>query len=177
MNAKHTLENYYTGKTKIFISCISIFYFSVLVPIFCLSQNIKAREVISINAGIGSLTFYGDIGSKSIAEGYSFMRSGYFLSIEKEIKKNISLSVHILKGKIAREGQFSDDFPKLNFQSPLTQFGLNGIFSMLIKEEQSVIPFLSAGFSFLLCDPYGDLLDKNENTYYYWNDGSIRNLP
>ena len=179
MKITHELKNQCTVKNKTYISHFFIGYFLVFLPFYCLSQNTtgKEKEVISIGAGIGFLSFYGDIGGNSIADGYSFMRTGYFLSVEKKIRKNVSLSLHLLRGKIARDGQFSDGFPKLNFQSPLTQFSLNGIFSIVVQEEQSVIPFLSAGISFILFDPHGDLLDKNGNTYYYWKDGSIRNLP
>lgn len=179
MKINYKSENHTTGKIKIFTSYTFVCFFLVLFPFYCFSQNIngKEKEVISMSAGIGSLTFYGDVGGNSIADGYSFIRNGYFLSFEKKIRKNVSLSLNLLRGKIAREGLFSDKFPRLNFQSPLTQFSLNGIFSILVKEEQSVIPFVSAGFSFILFDPHGDLLDKNGNTYYYWKDGSIRDLP
>jgi hypothetical protein len=57
------------------------------------------------------------------------------------------------------------------------QFGMSGTFLMAGKNEHTVIPFISAGFSYLLFDPYGDLLDKNGIPYYYWKDGSIRDLP
>ena len=38
-------------------------------------------------------------------------------------------------------------------------------------------PFLGAGIGMLHYDSYADLKDANGETYYYWQDGSIRNQP
>lgn len=135
----------------------------------------QKEEIIAISAGAGVLTFHGDVGSASLVGDYSFIRSGYSFSIEKYFGNKFALSLNMLKGKIARDEKASDNLPKLNFESPITQFGLSATF--LMAGQRPVIPFLSAGFSFVLFDPHGDLMDKYGNNYYYWKDGSIRDLP
>jgi hypothetical protein len=47
----------------------------------------------------------------------------------------------------------------------------------MIKSDYAVAPYVGVGFHYLKFDPYGDLHDKNDKDYYYWNDGSIRDLP
>lgn len=137
----------------------------------------KEKEVIAFSAGAGVLTFHGDVGKGSLVGAYSFIRGGYSFAVEKYLKKNISLSLNVLTGKIARDEKSSDNLPKLNFESPLTQFGLSGTFYLQGKNEPSVIPFISAGFSYVMFDPRGDLMNKDNYAYYYWKDGSIRDLP
>jgi len=137
----------------------------------------KSKEIIAVSAGTGALTFYGDVGNNSLVGAYSFMRSGYSFSIEKYLSSNFALSLNLLKGKIARDETASDNLPKLNFESPITQFGISATLLMAGRRQKAVIPFLSAGFSFLSFDPHSDLKDKFGSDYYYWNDGSIRDLP
>ena len=142
---------------------------------FSFSQN-KEKEIIALNAGAGVLTFHGDVGS-SFVGAYSYIRRGFSFSAEKYFNKNFSLSLGFLGGKIARDEKATDDLPKLNFESPVTQFGVNGTYYICGKKEQFVIPFLSAGISFFMFDPHGDMKDANGNSYYYWQDGSIKDLP
>ena len=137
----------------------------------------KEKEIIAISAGTGVLTFHGDVGGSSVVGAYSFIRSGFNISAEKYFNKNFALSLNMLKGKIARDEKSSDKLPQLNFESPLMQFGLSGTFLIAGKNEPAVIPFISAGFSWLSFDPHGDMLDASGKSYYYWNDGSIRDLP
>lgn len=141
-----------------------------------MAQN-KQKEIIAVSAGAGALTFHGDVGSNALVGAYSFMRSGYSFAIEKKLGSSFAVSLNLLKGKVARDETATDNLPKLNFESPLTQFGLSATFLMTGKRQKAVIPFLSTGFSFLSFDPHGDLKDKSGSDYYYWTDGSIRDLP
>ena len=175
---RHNLNSYLTvGKCRILFVCLA---FSILNTQYSiLSAQSKEREVIALSAGTGVLTFHGDVGSNSLVGAYSFIRSGISISAEKYFNKNFALSLNFLKGKIARDEIASDNLPKLNFESPITQLGISGTLLLAGKKEKehTVIPFLSAGFSFLSFDPHGDLFDKYGKSYNYWKDGSIRDLP
>src|SRR5207253_10795445 len=48
---------------------------------------------------------------------------------------------------------------------------------IMIKSDYPVAPYIFTGIHYLKFDPYGDLKDKNGTPYYYWSDGSIRDLP
>lgn len=137
----------------------------------------KEKEIIAVSAGIGALTFHGDVGNNSLVGAYSFMRSGSSFSIEKQVAGNFVLSLNLLRGKIARDETASDSIPRQNFESPITQFGISGTLLAPARRQKAVIPFLSAGVEILSFDPHGDLKDTYGNTYYYWQDGSVRDLP
>ncbi len=162
-----------------------LFYYSVIPSFFLCSsinafgqgEKAKERDIIAVTAGIGVLTFQGDVGSNSVVGSYSYIRPGFSVSLEKNINKNFSISLNFLQGKIARDEKASDNLPKLNFESPITQIGLSATYLMAGKNDPTVIPFIAAGISYLMFDPHGDQLDRNGNPYYYWKDGSIRDLP
>ncbi|OHB71135.1 MAG: hypothetical protein A2W17_08175 [Planctomycetes bacterium RBG_16_41_13] len=159
-------------KKKILVCCFLLFSFP-----WGRSGWAQQKEIVAISAGAGALTFHGDVGSNSLVGAYSFMRSGYSFSIEKKAGNNFALSLNLLKGKLARDEKSSDNLPKLNFESPITQIGISGTFLMTAKRQKAVTPFFSAGVEFISFDPQGDLKDKYGSNYYYWNDGSIRDLP
>lgn len=163
---------------------VILIVYCLLFPFNSYSQERKddEKEIIAVGAGAGILTFYGDVGKGSLVGSYSTIRGAFSVSVEKQLHRNFSLSLNLLKGKVARDEESSDNIPKLNFESPITQIGLIGTFLIQHKKEHSdnyreVIPFISTGISYVLFDPHGDLLDKSGNSYYYWKDGSIRNLP
>jgi len=137
----------------------------------------KQKEIIAVGAGAGVLTFHGDVGKSALVGNYSYIRSAFSLSVEKYFNRNFSLSLNLLKGKVARDEKASDNLPKLNFESPISQIGISATYLIQGKNEQFVIPFISAGIGVFMFDPHADLLDKNGNSYYYWKDGSIRDLP
>lgn len=161
-------------KANVFLFVFFMLFF--IMPVVY-AQNIRQKEIVAISAGAGVLTFHGDVGHNSLAGAYSFIRGGTFCSLEKYFGRNFSASLTFLKGRIARDEESSDKFPKRNFESFISQVGLSGSFFIQKKKEQVVVPFVSAGISYFLFNPHADLIDKKGNYYYYWKDGSIRNLP
>ena len=144
-----------------------VFFFCLLVFVCNSFSQTKEKEILAFSLGSGVLTFHGDVGSNSLVGSYSFIRTGFSFSVEKYFNKNFLLSLSALRGKISRDELASDNLPKLNFESPISQFGLSGTFLMAGKREQFVIPFLSAGISFLAFDPHGDMKDFYGRYYYY----------
>lgn len=163
-------------KTNIFLFSPLILYLLWFVPM-AHTQPSSQKEIVAISGGVGVLTFHGDVGHNSLAGVYSFIRGGSSYSLEKYFGRNFSASLTLLKGRIARDEKSSDKLPKLNFESFISQIGLSGSFFMQGRKEQFIVPFASAGISYFLFNPHADLIDKNGNYYYYWKDGSIRNLP
>lgn len=159
----------------------TLLLFWMLLPLgqgLLFSQSTSGeKEIIGVSAGAGVITFHGDVGSNSLVGAYSFIRGGASYSLEKSFNRNFSVSLSLLKGRIARDEKSSDNLPKLNFESFISQVGLNGMFLMQGKKEQFVIPYVSAGISYFLFNPHADLIDGNGNLYHYWKDGSIRDLP
>lgn len=172
--------NYHLCKSSFAVyASLILFTLCILNSAFCFAQYYKdeKKEVIALSAGSGVLTFHGDVGTNSLVGAYSFIRGGYSISADKYFGKKFCASLGMLQGKVARDEKASDNLPKLNFESHITQFGLSGTFLMDFKKEQFIIPFVSAGLSYFQFRPFGDLTGKNGTPYYYWKDGSIRDLP
>src|ERR1051326_8889493 len=146
------------------------------VEAFSQQQN-KQKEIFAIGAGAGVLTFHGDVGKGSLGSSYSFIRSGYSLSAEKFLGRNLSVSFNLLNGKIVSDEKSSDNLPKRNFESFISQKSFCASFFFRGKKEQLLIPYFSTGIGFLTFSPSTDLKDKNNVHYHYWKDGSIKDLP
>lgn len=155
---------------------------AVLNASFAQKENSSAKKESpfpSVELGAGILTFKGDLGKGSGISTYSRIRSGYHLTIEQRFHPAIGVSLNALYGKLA-QSERSTMFNR-NFESPLLQVDLNAVFhfdnGFMLKRDAMVAPYLSAGIGYTKFDPHGDLKDKNSNPYYYWSDGSIRDLP
>jgi hypothetical protein len=136
----------------------------------------STRHYPSIMGGFGVIKFTGDVGKHSSVNPLIDARPAFYLKGEYRFGKYFGLMGGGLFGKMAgtenREGNF------LNFQSKAMQFDLNFVtyFDHLFKQNDEVSPFLSVGIGYLLFDPYGDL-KTGDSKYYYWSDGSVRDLP
>ena len=138
----------------------------------------KPKQLPSVALGIGILTFNGDIGNGIKPSKYSKIKGGLNLTVEQRIGKYIGVSISGLYGKLSDNE--STETRNLNFQSKIIQADLCLVAHFdndLIFQRKSIFaPYLMAGVGFLKFDPYGDLKDANGNTYYYWRDGSIKDL-
>ncbi len=139
------------------------------------------RDILSLGTGAGVLTFFGDLSSDSELSNYTNVKAGYNFQLERRLGAFFGLQLNGLFGKIAYN-EISRDFKNLrNFQSTLSNFNLNFMFHLdndfMIKRKSQFTPYLMAGVGYSIFDPHGDLKDENGNTYYYWEDGTIRDLP
>jgi hypothetical protein len=138
------------------------------------------KNLPSVSLGAGTLLYNGDVGKNSGLNIYTRMRAGYSFSVEQRFMKMLGVSLCGIFGKIAGEDRSSDTLMNRNFESKVMQFGLNVAFhfdnDLMIKSDFPIGPYVFAGFHYLMFDPYGDLKDKNGENYYYWSDGSIRDL-
>lgn len=134
--------------------------------------------------GLGSLSYYGDVRdvySKNPVVG----RMPFTAGISRKLSPFLSGDFFILKGNMS--GLERNNGRNFNF---LTNFFIGGAsitynFYHLLKkpdiflplEEQRVlIPFLSVGIETMNFNSKTDLKDANGNLYYYWSDGTIRNV-
>ena len=140
---------------------------------------VKESKFPSVLLGTGILTFKGDLGKGSNISTYSRIRSGFHLTIEQRFHKMIGVSLTGVYGKLAQSERSLRS--NRNFESPLLQIDVNGVLhfdnDIILKRDAVAAPYLSLGFGYTKFDPHGDMLDKNNAPYYYWSDGSIRNLP
>jgi hypothetical protein len=141
------------------------------------NENNSDRHYPSLMLGVGTSKFTGDVGKKNDANPLDDARPVFYLKGEYRFGKHLGLMAGGIYGKLAG----TDNHPSShrNFQSNLLQFELNCItyFDHLLKKNDEFSPFFGAGVGYLLFDAYGNLKNANGQTYYYWTDGSVRDLP
>ena len=158
---------------------IFVLFLSFVISIFTgltYAQEESISHKPSLTLGLSALKFTGDVGRETDVSPLRDARFGYYFAVEQRFGKVLGVSLGGLYGKLA--GNNNSEASKLNFQSTILQGELlvTANFDKVFKEEPSVSPFLNAGLGYMMFDSYGDL--KNATSpYYYWADGSIRDLP
>jgi len=151
--------------------------FSVDIPDTSRSGALQ-KMLPKIALGAGSLAFHGDLLNRgkrfrSPLTGMPAMD----IAASVRLKRYFQLNFNFLVGQIGVTE--STGLRRENFKSEIRAGGVYLMydFGNFISDRYRVRPFVSLGvygFEFL---SKTDLMDLNGNYYYYWSDGSIRNLP
>ncbi len=136
---------------------------------------------VGIGLGAGFVSFMGDLGKEEKLTALTNIRTGFTFGAEKRFGSVIGVSLDALYGEVAHLSRSSVPANNRNFESSILQVGLNVAAHFdndhVINRKSPFSPYIAVGFSYLQFDPYGDLKDANGNDYYYWTDGTIRDLP
>lgn len=141
--------------------------------------KIRERQDIPLNpimgVGTGMFAFMGDIQEKTYSNPL-VSRLGYELYLGKKFNPFLEINFGVLFGKLGANERSIDR--NLNFQSEIRSGGvsLGYNFHHFLKKDRLVEPVLSVGFNTFEFLSKTDLFDAQGNMYYYWTDGSIRNL-
>ncbi len=172
MITKHTTMK---NKKLLLIALLFVTYGSVYAQ---KTEKTKQKQLPSVALGAGILSFKGDIGNAASLSSFSRIRAGYNLTVEQRIGKYIGVSLNGVYGKLSDSERNKER--NLNFESTIMQGDLNLVLHFdndLIFNRNSVFaPYLFVGIGYLKFDSYGDLKDKNDSSYNYWSDGTIRNI-
>jgi Ca2+-binding EF-hand superfamily protein len=140
----------------------------------------RPMEKPSVGLGVGVMSYFGNVGAaKSSGVGsFTDIRPGYHLNVEERLGRFIGVGVNYTMGHLSGNDHSPTD--NLNFETKVSQAELililpfdNGV---IMKRGASVVPYLSVGIGYMMFQPFGDQKDANGNTYFYWADGSIRNI-
>lgn len=151
-------------------------------------EDLLTEKVVNLNPvykpmlsfGTGVLNFYGDV-----RNNYSSPINGNFgfsfnVATFVDRQRFLKLNLFFLYGEISgNERSVSDLQRNLNFNTDMVDFGMNFeyAFGHLIKRPVFIRPYISVGIENLQFSPKGDLYNQDGQTYYYWTDGSIRDIP
>ena len=129
-----------------------------------------------VSAGIGVMTFFGDIGMfNSKVNQMGMSNSGVSLNVEQRFKDAFGASLNLQKGVLTEFDNRANRH--LNFQSQILQgnLALNFHFDngFIISKNSRFSPFFTIGLGYMNFDTKGDLRDKNGTLYHYWPDGTI----
>ena len=132
----------------------------------------------TVSLGVGMLTYYGDISRDYKTNNPITNRLAYRVQVSQPITNYLHLNFNLWRGTVSANERTIER--NLNFESTLTSGGiaLEYDFSNFIKKDRITFqPFVGAGFEGMEFLSKTDLYDSFGNDYYYWEDGTIRNLP
>lgn len=123
----------------------------------------------------GMLSFYGDLYEKHFISP-QVSRIGYGFSFSQPLNPSLRVGLYALTGKLGANERLVNR--NTNFESNIFSGGLQleYTFAHLLNEKARVFPFITTGFNWFSYNSKTDLKDANGNSYFYWTDGSIRNL-
>jgi len=128
-----------------------------------------------ISLGVGMLSFHGDLYAKHYQAPWT-ARVGYDLNISQRLFKPLQLNFNVLFGKLGANEWI--DGRQENFQSEIRSGGLSLLydFGNFIPDNYRIRPWVSVGVNSFEFLSKTDLYDRFGNKYYYWSDGSIKNI-
>ncbi len=130
----------------------------------------------TIGLGTGLLSFYGDLYSKHAQSPWT-SRIGAELHISQPLTPSFRLNFYVMFGKLGANERLGVRNENFESEIRLGGFNVQYDFSNFINPKSNIRPWISVGaesFEFL---SKTDLKDANGNLYYYWDDGSIKNMP
>ena len=128
-----------------------------------------------ISLGVGMLSFHGDLYANHYQAPWT-ARVGYDLNISQRLSKSFQLNFNVLFGKLGANEWL--DNRQQNFQSEIRSGGISLLydFGNFIPDKYRIRPWISAGINAFEFLSKTDLYDKNGAKYFYWSDGSIKNI-
>lgn len=132
----------------------------------------------TIGLGAGTLSYFGNIYTKHRLQPLTQSRFGYELNLMQPLMKGLYLNFNVMFGQLGANARSPVASQNQNFQSQIRLGGIQFIydFSNFINKQNKIRPYILCGvegFEFLTKT---DMYDRNGNRYYYWNDGTIRNM-
>ncbi len=129
-----------------------------------------------ISVGVGMMNYQGDlIATRGYLNPFQ-NRTAVHVNAAQSLNDYLDLNFFMLYGSIGADERTL--VRNLNFRSQITAGGmaLSYNFDQFFKDTRKLEPFISLGFEVFEFQSKTDLLDSYGNTYYYWDDGTIRNI-
>ncbi|MBN2347543.1 MAG: hypothetical protein JXJ22_01825 [Bacteroidales bacterium] len=135
------------------------------------------KPVIGIGGGLFS--YFGEV--KNNTNSFMLGSPGFNVNVSTFIdnKHYFRGNFFLITGTVTgNERSYSDLNRNFNFQSSIYAFGinLNYDFDHFYKKDRTLHPFISIGVETMTFNSKIDSLDGAGNKYYYWSDGTIRDL-
>lgn len=127
-----------------------------------------------LGLGVGMMSYYGNVKYvKGYAQNPTTARLGYTFTFAQKMSDHLEFNLYGLIGTL---GQYErSPYYNWNFESQIAGGGFQFMYKFYPTKPVSIFVTLGVeSFNFL---SKTDMKDKYGNTYYYWTDGSIRNLP
>lgn len=173
---------------KIKLPLFYSFFFCFITAFAAEKDSVKTQNNTSFNYSkapsigynIGYLNLFGDVKLNSYSPSFS-SRLGHQFYVSLPLSNSFSLSYNFLAGKIFGEETRGTD--NLNFRTSLVEqalmfeYNFHNIIKPDVDSKLGVLPVIGFGIEALIFRAKADMQDADGRKYYYWNDGSIKDLP
>ncbi len=134
----------------------------------------KAKPRIGLGAGV--ITYHGEVRDDNYKSFLSNSRAAE-LTFATSLSRSWEVELRGLYGVIKANPSGIDQV--YNFRSTIWNGTANILYNFknCYKLPPSAHPYISIGIGYMGYDSKTDRYDANGERYYYWNDGSIKNLP
>jgi hypothetical protein len=132
----------------------------------------------TLGIGTGMFSYYGDIYSKNF-QNPSVSRIAYDLSVSQRLTDYLHFNFYVLFGQLGANERMVEGSRNLNFNSHIRAGGINLLYNFgnFLPKDRWASPYITLGIESFEFLSKTDLRDSEGNTYNYWSDGTIRNLP
>jgi hypothetical protein len=130
----------------------------------------------TVGFGVGMLSFLGDHNGSHVGDP-QYGRLGAQLSFAQKLSPAFTFSLSFLYGSLAANQHLGRTY--LNFESKLRSgsMEIEYNFDHFFKEKKRrMSPYLSLGLESFEFLSKTDMYDASGNKYYYWTDGTVRNI-
>ena len=143
-----------------------------------ISEIDTTKKPILYNVGVGLYNYRGDVGYIDSIGTTENLQPAFSAGFEYKISSTLGLGVNLGYGSLVKNESKGD--LNRNFKTTILSCGLaanihfaNGF---ILSENNRIDPFFSIGFDVINFNPKTDQKDADNNKYYYWGDGTIRNI-
>ena len=138
------------------------------------SQNLASKEFRpQIGIGAGYFSYYGEVNNNR-ANSPLVGQAGFSFDISRKISSYFDLGFTYINGAITGNQNSGNYY---NFQTRINSFSAYGLYNWgHLWKNEFIQPYTSIGFETFEFNSKSDMVDASGNTYYYWSDGSIKNL-
>ncbi len=168
-----------------------IFFLLLLFLIFSLSSTLKAQDSLGVDSvsepewtirpkisvGVGMMNYQGDLVSNRSYFNPFQNKPSFHVQVSQPIFDYLDVNFYMLFGQLAADERTR--VRNLNFESQITAGGISASYNFdhFLKKDRIIEPYVSLGFEAFEFLSKTDLIDQYGNSYNYWSDGTIRNLP
>lgn len=131
----------------------------------------------TLGLGAGLLSFYGDLYPKKLFQHPSTSRIAFDLTLSQKLNDFLQVNFYVLFGRLGVTDNLMSR--NANFESRINLGGFSVQYNfenILPKNPHPINPFVTLGFEGFEFLSKTDLYDRNGNKYYFWSDGSIKNI-
>ncbi len=141
-------------------------------------ENPVYKPVLSVD--FGTFNFMGDVRNRSMLPVLGSPAVRVNLTTFIDNMHYFAGNFYFMTGMLSGEQRSLPDLTQqLNFSSSLFAIGASARyeFGHFLAQDKKLRPYVSLGLEQINFSPKGDLFDANDQQYFYWPDGTIRNAP